>query len=368
MFSHRALASETNGINRVIFPGGEEINNTARIYVTTNDGTSWYKAAEAGLPTNSGAEIVDAMDSLDNPDDFLVVCGGTASTNASGVYRTTNAGASFTRCSGIPTNQDFGDLHYWNVSLDRDATNLNERYLYNRAAYPGASGGGLYRSMDRGATWTQLNWPLLPDWYGTIVADHVISGNLWVTFIPSAPQTNGLARSTDGGNTWNVVPGFTNVLSLDALNGNICLFGARTNDAWNKIYYSTNNGSTWNEITRPGYRFPNVIAVACDPYRPGRIWISTNERSVGMFTPGTPAINSPVASGSNLILNGSAGIANANGTYSVLTSTNVALSPLSNWTVQATGQSLDAGGNFSYMATNALGGGNPHQFYVISVP
>jgi hypothetical protein len=46
--------------------------------------------------------------------------------------------------------------------------------------------------------------------------------------------------------------------------------------------------STWDEITRPGRRFPNVTALACDPHRTGRVWISTAQRSVAIFTPGTP--------------------------------------------------------------------------------
>ena len=287
MFSHRALAATVGGSNRVIFPGGEQIHNRARIYVTFNDGASWTKAVAAGLPTTSRQQIVDAVDSLDNPDDFLVVCGGTSGTNKGGIYRTTSGGASFTQCSGIPSGLDFGDLFYWNVSLERDATNLNERYLFLRA-YPTASGGGFFHSLDRGATWTHPAWPLLPDWYGTIAADHVRSGNLWVSFLTTSSRTtNGLARSTNGGNTWSLVSGFANVLALDALDGHICLFGARTNDACNKIYYSTNDGATWDEITRPGYRFANVRNVACDPHRPGRVWISTDQRSVAIFTPGT---------------------------------------------------------------------------------
>ena len=52
--------------------------------------------------------------------------------------------------------------------MDRDATNVNERYLYDRAVYPAGNVGGFYRSMDRGATWAQVPWPLLPNWYGGI--------------------------------------------------------------------------------------------------------------------------------------------------------------------------------------------------------
>ncbi len=118
--AHRALSCKTNGYNRVMFPGGSEINNKGRIYASTNDGASWYYPPCVGLPTNtSGAVIDDAMDSLDNPDDFLVVVGGntgtgTYSTNGyGGVYRTTNAGASFTQCNWYPTNNVFiGAIQY----------------------------------------------------------------------------------------------------------------------------------------------------------------------------------------------------------------------------------------------------------------
>jgi hypothetical protein len=288
--SHRALASSTHGVNRVIFPGGETLRQTARLYVTTNDGAAWFHAKAAGLPNGSGNIIVEAMDALDNPDDFLVVCGGRPGTNAGGLYRTTDGGASFTQCDWYPgTSQSLGTSGFSQVSLARDAKNVNERYLYSRLDYPAPpKGGGLFRSLDRGVTWKQLPWPLLPmdwsDWMGKIVADHTISGSLWLSF-PDSAKNAALAHSTDDGATWRVVPGFTNVVDVDALNGHICLYGQMTTDTWNKIYYSSNNGADWSEITRDGYRCGNTISVALDPYRPGRVWICTSGHSVGIFTP-----------------------------------------------------------------------------------
>ena len=298
MYSHRAMASYIRGINRVIFPGGCELNNTARLYATTNDGASWYHLAAAGLPTNTpDEEIIDNVDSLDNPDDFLVVEGGTLGAGAGGVYRTTDGGASFTQCGWFPVTNivlALGDEQYWTASLDRDATNVNVRYLYSRAAYPGiGTGGGFFISNDRGVNWTLLTPGLLgavapgdwSDWNGQIVADHGISGTVWIMIAGGA---NGLLRSTNYGQNWSIVPGFTNVTAMDALNGNVVAYGEMTNDAWYKIYYSSNNGSSWGEITRPGYRFSNTSSLALDPHRPGRIFIGTYERSVGIFTPGTP--------------------------------------------------------------------------------
>ena len=298
MYSHRPMASKTNGINRVIFPGGCELNNTTRIYETTNDGTGWFHLAAAGLPTNTpDEEIIDNVDSLDNPNDYLVVVGGNLGTGAGGVYRTTDGGNSFTRCNWSPTTATgvyLGDQNSWWVTVQRDATNVNVRYLYSSAAYPGTgTGGGFFISTDRGVDWTLLTsgatGAVVPndwsDWDGQIVADHGISGTVWMMLTQGA---NGLLRSSNYGTNWNVVPGFTNVTAMDALNGNVVVYGEMTNDSWEKIYYSSNNGSSWGEITQPGYRFGNAISVALDPHRPGRVFIGTDERSVGIFTPGTP--------------------------------------------------------------------------------
>lgn len=298
LYSHRAMACYTNGVNRVIFPGGCQLNNTARIYETTNDGTGWFHLAAAGLPTNTpGEEIIDNVDSLDNPDDFLVVMGGNLGVGAGGVYRTTDGGASFTQAGWFPATNivlDLGSEFYWNVSLERDATNFNVRYLYSRAAVPGiGTGGGFFISRDRGVSWTLLtpglSGAVLPgdwaDWNGKIVADHGISGTVWMMLTGG---TNGLLCSTNYGSNWSVVPGFTNVTAMDALNGNVVVYGEMTTDSWYKIYYSSNNGSSWGEITRPGFRFSNTFSLALDPHRPGRVFIGTGERSVGIFTPGTP--------------------------------------------------------------------------------
>jgi len=68
------------------------------------------------------------------------------------------------------------------------------------------------------------------------------------------------------------------------------------------------------------------------------------------------------AGGPSLTVAGTNG--NANGTYYVLASTNIAL-PLSNWTVLST-NSFDSNGNFA--ATNSMGTGAVHQFYILRTP
>jgi hypothetical protein len=74
-----------------------------------------------------------------------------------------------------------------------------------------------------------------------------------------------------------------------------------------------------------------------------------------------PVISSTKVSGGNLIFSGTGGT--TNGTYYVLTSTNLA-TPLTNWMVLST-NSFDAGGNFS--VTNAISPTVPKQFYLIKL-
>jgi hypothetical protein len=128
------------------------------------------------------------------------------------------------------------------------------------------------------------------DWQGSVVADRTISGSIWLTFTTGGPGEYGVLHSYDGGNSWitNGLSNFTNATAADAMNGNVVVLGQMTGDTWNKIYYSTNNGTNWNQVTCTNYAFGNASSVALDPHRPGRIFISTQERTVGIFTPGTP--------------------------------------------------------------------------------
>lgn len=75
-----------------------------------------------------------------------------------------------------------------------------------------------------------------------------------------------------------------------------------------------------------------------------------------------PQFGTISASGTNLVLSGTGGP--ANGTYYVLTSTNVAL-PLVNWSPILT-NSFDLSGNFRF--TNAISTSMPQQFYTIKLP
>ena len=98
---------------------------------------------------------------------------------------------------------------------------------------------------------------------------------------------------------------------------------------------------------------------------PGLAW-NTSQLGSGVISVAVassrPVITSAYTAGANLIFSGTGG--SGNGTYYVLTSTNLAM-PIADWTPIATNQA-DLNGNFN--ATNPISYGNLDQFYIIKRP
>ncbi len=277
LYTHRLLVSA----NKVIAPGGEQNTGRVRIYQTTDNGVNWSKLSATGLPTAANRELIEAVASADNADDFLVFTAGALTSSQGGAYRTTDGGANFTRSTGFPSGYDPGAEFYWNVSLERDATDNAIRYAILRNS-------GFWKSTNRGVTWTKPS--VQPsNTFGRLRVDPV-TGRLWVG------NVIGLEYSADEGASWHSVSGLTSVTELDAHNSRIAVIGQMSGDVADHIYESADNGASWNEITRLGQRFANAEAVTEDPYRPGTVWISTGGRSIARFTPGAIlALNSAVS-------------------------------------------------------------------------
>lgn len=271
-----------NSGSRLLIPGNEMGGQQARLYYSEDNGATWSKRPFTGLPSGGGRPIVAAVASRDDADDFLVVVGGAMGATEGGVYRTTNAGLTFTRATGLPVNGfAVGDQFYWNADIEADATDHGVRYLLLRG-----TGGGVFKSVNRGAAWSLL--PVQPRRnFGRLAADAVRPGRLWAGFTTGETGV-GLDVSSNGGTSWTPVTGFNEAQEIDAVDGRVAVLGRRTGDTYSKIYYSSDDGATWSEITRPGYRFGNASQVAVDPWRPGTVWISTGGRSTARFTPWTP--------------------------------------------------------------------------------
>jgi fibronectin-binding autotransporter adhesin len=122
-------------------------------------------------------------------------------------------------------------------------------------------------------------------------------------------------------------------------------------------------GQTYQLFGAKSYSGGFELGISLPSLNSGLVWNTNNLYVNGTISvvPQTGMINTPVLSGTNLILTGSSGI--PYGTFSVLASTNLAL-PFSAWTVLSSGNSYDGNGNFDI--TNAVNPNLPQEFFIIS--
>lgn len=284
VFAHNAFGHGS----RIIAPGGAAGGaDEARIYLSKDDGISWSKMTPNGWPVLSGHPWVDGIVAKDDPDELLLLMGGEAGKGKGGVYRSTDGGVSFTQ-STMPTATNggwFGNEFSFYTRIYRDGGGTERRYLIHRW-------NKLYRSDDRGVTWSAVSASGLQgpaSWYtGILAVDDVTAGKIWLG-ADSGENTNGEAyglwKSVNGGDNWTEVGNFVHIDHLAAHDGLVAVWGKKVGDGWHKIYFSDDDGVTWDEVTRPSFQFPEVLGLSIDPYRKGTIWIGQGGRSVASFSP-----------------------------------------------------------------------------------
>ncbi len=269
-FAHSAAAHE----HRIIALGGAPIKGEARVWHSLDQGTTWKKIPAKGYPQKHGFEWVEMAANMQNPDEILALMGGPIGPAGGGIYRSLDAGLSFTQAQ-LPAELngiDAGSQFVWNTRLYADGRDPSRYYLSIRDL-------GIYRSTDQGLTWEKVRQEGLPSTHGHLGTEHQTKHRLWFA------SNIGLHQSDDGGETWLKIEGFESTSDVNAVAGHIAVIGKKIGDDFQKIYYSDDDGKTWREITRKGYRFGNMLAVAVDPHHPGQVWISTNGRSTAVFTP-----------------------------------------------------------------------------------
>ncbi len=142
--------------------------------------------------------------------------------------------------------------------------------------YAGAADGGVWRSIDRGKTWTPMSDDLPSLSSGDLAVDP-LNGDVWYgtgeasTMFMTYPGA-GVFRSTDGGETWQQVGGH----QLDAT-----LIGAVELDGVGHVYAATSRGlfrrstsepdsDAWTLVLRPGTPEPYGMTFTNDVVvRPG---------------------------------------------------------------------------------------------------
>jgi photosystem II stability/assembly factor-like uncharacterized protein len=215
-----------------------------RILKSTNGGNSWT-SSDNGIPQPAatgagGNESVIPVPIVVNPVNpqelfvgtFLAGLDSAPPTLASGVFRSTDGGATWShRSNGLPRMTGSTDTAFDVLSLAINPTNPLEIWCSVIDLVGGTGGGGIYRTIDGGASWTNSSTGLLSADIRAIYVD------------PAAPSV----LYASGGGT-------------DANPGN--------------IYKSTNSGASWQSISI-GLPADAALALLVDPVEPKVLYAGT---------------------------------------------------------------------------------------------
>ncbi len=176
---------------------------------STDAGDSWQPAGPGGYPLAVGEGVVyaGATKSVDGGVTWsaaatapgtpvaLAAAPGSpatvyAATSDRGIWKSADAGASWQ-----PASSGLGATRTLALAID----SLHPRILYSMVA-GGVLGPGLLKTASAGRQWHLVGPPWLVRYLGQITVDPVTPTTLY------AGSAMGLAKSLDGGNTWEVLP------------------------------------------------------------------------------------------------------------------------------------------------------------------
>ncbi len=196
-----------------------------------------------------------------------------AGSASGGIWKTTDAGATWTNLTDALPNLGTN-------ALAMSASNTSVIYAGTGEPFLGGEvdGSGIFKSTDKGATWTQVadpaTYPNLRNVTRVVVspsdANFVVATGQSSIF--GGTRTSGIFKSTDGGTTWtetSTVTGRLEDLVSDPSDFNTMYAG------WfgNGVLKSTDGGSTWSDASN-GLRLGQRIELAVSPVNGQRLWAS----------------------------------------------------------------------------------------------
>ena len=205
-----------------------------------------------------------------------------------GVFKTVNAGASWAPVSDDDfTSSAVGAMAVAPSDPNVVVVGMGESPFRNIAS---SQGDGVYRSTDAGGSWTHIGFRDVRQ-IGEIRIHPQDADVMWVAAQGNAYQpadNTGIYKTTDGGQTWRhvLVPENESTgavdLALDYSNPRVLYAALWDNQrsAWelrsggegSGIWRSTDGGESWEELTDGLPDGMGKIGVAASPAKPGRVW------------------------------------------------------------------------------------------------
>ena len=215
----------------------------ARILRSTNFGLTWSAHELEGI----GFIRIAVSPNFTNDQTVMAVLNEK-------LYRSTDGGLQWALVSSLPYTPvyEYSDI-YLSPNYSNDHTIFVTHYLR-----------GLYRSTNNGTTWT-----LLASAIPNAITDFAISpGYPGDPTLYLSVYNDGVYRSTNGGASWNLLtqPGYptSRLIALSpAFVQDDTIFIAEKGNSAGGIYWSTDRGDNWTEITAPdllGYTYSLAVS------------------------------------------------------------------------------------------------------------
>ncbi|MBK8552270.1 MAG: T9SS type A sorting domain-containing protein [Ignavibacteria bacterium] len=221
------------------------------VYRSTNNGTNWIHTSLNNKATSS------LIVSENN------IFAGTGSTGSYVVYFSTDNGNTWNQtnlnkgvaCFAILGSSIFAGTEYDGVYISTiNGTSWTQTALNNRSIYSLLAIGnslfagtdiGVYLSNNNGTNWTQTTLNNVPVLSLSTIGNNIFAGTYY--------SNNGFYLSTNSGVNWTAVPTFQTILSFEVSGTN--LFAGNFSAG---VYLSTDNGSSW---LNKNQGFPSSITI-----------------------------------------------------------------------------------------------------------
>ncbi|QBG48084.1 hypothetical protein EGM51_12005 [Verrucomicrobia bacterium S94] len=190
-----------------------------------------------------------------------------------GFYYSSDGGRTFApRNIGLPANPRVNKIE-WDP---RDPTYQSMFIAVEGAAFdvPEASNGGLYHSVNRGQTWTEITIDPEVDGVNEVKIDQ--SGRIWITAGYRNSNTGGLWYSDDYGITWEktFVSPLTECVDVSPFDSNLVVVTVGNLQKNPGLYLSEDRGRTWTKNNRSVSINWRIRDVEFSIHDPTTLWLA----------------------------------------------------------------------------------------------
>ena len=226
------------------------------IWKTTDGGTNWTPKNDDGDPISIGCMANDGD----------VVYAGTGegwgnidAVYGGGIWKSTDFGDTWTLLSNT-TNWNFKNVKQLRIDPSHNIYAVTKAFNYKGGVGGYYTNGGLYKSTDGGTNWNKISTTSINYYYnGTDVIPISSSVILFAT------DGGGIYKTTDGGSNWSHITSglptdyFNRIAMAQDPNTSTTVYAVFSSETYDSPYYglrgiykSTNSGTDWSELTRPG--------------------------------------------------------------------------------------------------------------------